>query len=224
MKNIITAAALLLVINVYAQKSTPVQFSLEGGIKRNIFHTVKTDIAAFNITSGYDPNLVTPNVKNTWSFFSSFSTSKKVSKHFAINNTIGLDMQQLSIESGFKRRVMATGVTSYSREYTSELLPRLKVGFGVDYNLSSRGRNQFAIGLNAGEMIRLSARGYSYSFVGAGVSYATRNVKLFATGSLTPYNVSLPNMQNYIGDMGADVIGTFEYRVYEVAAGVGIRL
>jgi hypothetical protein len=223
MKRIIALALLLGTMEANAQESK-IHFSVDGGVKRNVFRNVKKEIAAYNITGSYNESLVTPVVKNTYSFFSAMTAAKPVGKRFEVTSTLGLDMQQLNVESGFKRRVTTAGFTGYARENTSELLPRVKVAFGIDYRLASSDKHQLSIQLDAGEMIRLTSDGYSYSFAGAGINYKSRNIKLFVAGTLTPYNISLPNMDNYIGNMGADVIGSFQYRIYEMSAGVGFAL
>ncbi len=73
-------------------------------------------------------------------------------------------------------------------------------------------------------MIRLSGAGVSYSFVEANVSVQLKNILWFASGSLSPYNVTLPGFQNYFGNLGADIIGSYEYRIYDIALGLAVRL
>jgi len=223
MKITATLTGLFLAMSALAQNSS-VEFSLAAGIKRNIFQTTKSDIIAFNLTPGYDLSLITPVIRNTISFFTFLKTAKKVSNRFSIFNSIGLDMQQLSIESGFKMRAPTAGVTSFSRNNSSALLPRLKVNFGLDYLLTSGTKNKLAIGFDGGEMLNLSAEGYSYTFIGVNISFQTKNITLFASGSLTPYNISLPNMENYIGNLNATIFGSFEYRIYDLSFGTAIKL
>jgi hypothetical protein len=223
MKTFITALSLLISTTLFAQNKSSLEFSLGGGIKRNVFKLVSSRITAYNISPGYEERLVTPDVGNTFSFFTSLKTAKKINNHFALNTTIGLDMQQLSIESGFKKQNLG-GVTSFSQEKTSTLLPRLKLDFGIDYILNPQSNNRFSLGLNAGEMLHLSNKGYSYSFIGSTIGIATKNVSFFLNGSLSPYNVSLPDMQNYFGNLNADVIGASEYRIYDLSVGAMIKL
>ncbi|TDH28032.1 hypothetical protein EXU57_06095 [Segetibacter sp. 3557_3] len=222
----IKLAAFLVTISFAAgaQTSRPIEFSLAAGVKRNIFENVKKDIMAFNTTPNYDQSLITPLVKNSYSFFTSLKSSKQVNNRFAITNTAGLDMQQLNIESGFKRVAAVPGVVGYSKEYSSTLIPRLKIDFGVRYDLVQGRNTTLQVGLAGGQMIRLSEAGSSYSFVEANFSVQSKNIVWFASGSLSPYNVTLPGFQNYFGNLGADVIGAYEYRIYDIDLGIAIKL
>lgn len=178
----------------------------------------------YNPSTPYDVNLFKPIVHNTFSFFTDLRIAKKVNRHFRISNGIGLDMQQENIESGLKKIEGSSSFALYTRINTIELLPRLKMDLGVEYLFDLKSGNNIGVGITMGEMLKMSANGYNYSFVGGSFILSRKHCSFFVKGTLSPYNVIIPNMKNNFGNLNASVIGNVEYKIHELYLGVAVKI
>ncbi len=210
---------------VIGQKTNSLTFYVTGGIKRNIFKQVLKQVVASNISADYSESLISPKVGNTISFFSTLYALKPLNKKFSVSNTLGLDMQQLDITSGFKKQTSGSIITSYTSTSNTDLLARLKVDFGIHYNIISDVNQKLSFGLNTGEMVALSNRTSSYSFIGATLNLTGKQNAVFISGSLTPYKAKIKNLENYVGDINAgSIFAEYAYRIYEINVGFAFRL
>lgn len=222
LKNLFVLTFLAISSGIQAQRES-VSFFLSGGIKKNNFEKVYESYSIFSNGNTYDLNLLRPIIHNTVSFSSDLRITKKISRHFQISNGFGLDMQQLNIESGLKKDPTVGSIVSYSRIRTSELIPRLKLDLSTEYLFNIKNQNNIGIGIIMGEMLKVTYNGYNYSFVGLNINLNNKFRSFFVKGTLSPYNVVIPNMKNNYGNLNAIVVGDIEYRIYDLSLGYAIK-
>ena len=73
-------------------------------------------------------------------------------------------------------------------------------------------------------MINISRNGYSYSFVQPELCYTHGNLLVSARASFMPYNTTLSHIEEITRRDGRAVVERYEYRVAELALGIGIKL
>jgi hypothetical protein len=221
----IAAALVVSSASVFAQKTNQWQHFVSGGIKRNVFAMGRQEISAANPSPNYSISNIEPDVRSTMSFAVGLESYKKLNDRWLFTNTIGLDMQQLSVETGMQKYFTNGTATSYKTSEINELIPRVKLDVGIEYALIQKESNSFSFGLSAGQMLRLNKAGYSYSFVEGGLSLTNKNTKWFLSGSFSPYNVTIPGSENFFGDIDAESISAnAAYRIIDITLGVAVRL
>lgn len=220
-----SVALLAVSLSGFAQQSTPWSHYMWGGIKRNVFSMGREEISAVNPAPGYNLNWIKPDARTTTSFAFGIRSFKPMSKRWTFSNTIGLDMQQLSVVTGMKKYFTNGTSTSYKTYEIQELHPRLKLNAGFDFALVQKENTALSLGASAGQMLRFSKEGYSYSFVEGNLSFSKKQYKLFLSGSFSPYNVSIPGNEEFYGDIDAEnVSGSIAYRIVDITAGIAIKL
>ena len=109
-------AVLFISLSGLAQKNDLWSHFAWGGIKRNIFTESSRHVGAFLTSPGYNEKDILPNVRNTISFAFGVKSYKPMSKRWTFSNTLGIDMQQLSVETGMKKQFSSATISSYSRD------------------------------------------------------------------------------------------------------------
>jgi hypothetical protein len=208
------------------QKTDQFTISLSGGLKRTIFKNSRTQISVSNASPSFSYDLIIPEIRNTIAFFVIARGNKPIADKWSITNSAGLDMQQLNIVSGFRKNFDNTSVvTGYSQTYYNELLPRIKLDFGLNYQLFRIKTSAVSLGASAGEMIALSSSANTYSFGESNLKFTSKRIALFISGSIMPYNIQLKNFESLTGNLGAEFIyASYLFRIKEIAAGLSCQL
>ena len=161
-------------------------------------------------------------VDNTYAAFDDVKALRYLSKHLVASGSAGLDMQQLDIATTI--RTTTPPFRSSGGEHVVRLLTRVRVDAGLHYALGLGPASHLLAGLSLGQMINVSKNGYSYSFVQPELSYMHGNLLVSARASFMPYNTTLPDIEEITRRDNRPVVERYEYRVAELALGIGIKL
>ena len=161
-------------------------------------------------------------VDNTYAAFADVKAFRYLSKHLVASGSAGLDMQQLDIAT--TTRATTPPFRSGGGEHVVRLLTRVRVDAGLHYALGLGPASHLLAGLSLGQMINVSKNGYSYSFVQPELSYTHGNLLVSARASFMPYNTTLPDIEEITRRDNRPVVERYEYRVAELALGIGIKL
>lgn len=159
---------------------------------------------------------------NTYATFADVKAFRYLSKHLVASGSAGLDMQQLDI--GTTTRTITFPFRFGGGEHVVRLLTRVRADAGLHYALEQRPASHLLAGVSLGQMINVSKNGYSYSFVQPELCYTHGNLLVLARASFMPYNTTLPDIEEITRRDGRTVIQRNEYRVAELALGIGIKL
>ncbi|GGG30584.1 hypothetical protein [Hymenobacter glacieicola] len=172
--------------------------------------------------SGTEESL--PQVRDTYSGFADVKAFKPLSNRVVLSGTVGVDMQLLNFKTGYTESFPAPGITSYSREHISRLLTRARLDWGIHYQFNLGESGHLMPGVSFGQMINLSKKGYSYSFIQPGLYYTTDRLLLSFTASDTPYNVLIPEASKFESTYrGRAISSESEFRVRELQLSVGAK-
>lgn len=207
-------ASLVLARPAAAQESPKWQFYFEAGPKVSAFRTMSY--------SGTDN--ARPELRNTFSGFADVKAFKPLSNRVVLSGTVGIDMQLLNFRTGYKESFPASGITSYSREHVSRLLTRARVDWGVHYQFNVGESGHLMPGVSVGQMINLSQKGYSYTFIQPGIYFTNDRLLLSLTASDTPYNVLIPDASQFASTYrGNPISSESEFRVRELQFSIGAK-
>ncbi|RSK35304.1 hypothetical protein [Hymenobacter metallilatus] len=211
---VLLASALGLAQSAAAQQTNKWQFYFEAGPK----------ISQFRSTSYSGYSETQPELRDTFSGFADVKAFKPLANRLLMSGTVGLDMQLLNFKTGYTESYPATGITFYSQEHISRLLTRARVDWGLHYHIRLGENGHLMPGISVGQMINLSQKGYSYTFVQPGLYFTNNRLLLSLTASDTPYNVQIPEASRIVSTYrGNPVVSQSEFRVRELQLSVGTQ-
>ncbi|MFC6225481.1 hypothetical protein ACFP2F_19700 [Hymenobacter artigasi] len=198
------------------------QFFAEAGPKTSLFRNTVQSTNALT-PGGYPSDYYRSfQVDNTYAAFADVKAFRYWSKHLAASGSMGLDLQQLDITT--TTTLTGAPFRTSQGEHVVRLLTRVRIDAGLHAALGLGTAGQLLPGISIGQMVNVSKNGYSYSYVQPELCYLHGNLLVSVRASFAPYNTTLPDVEAISRRDDRAVVERTEYRVTDLAVGIGVRL
>ncbi len=204
---------------------SPWRLYVEAGPKVSIFeNTYRSSTylvpTIFNPTTTYYRNF---EVRNTIEAFAGVKALRQLGRHWQFAGGLGLDMQQLDFTTSWRLGNEPASSSAFEREHVVRLLTRVRVEAGANFAINL-GDSQLLPGLGLGQQLNISRNGFGYSFGQASLSFAHGPLLVSFSSTFTPYNLTIPDVDDIARRDERPTVERNEYRITELRLGVGVKI
>ncbi len=203
---------------------SPWRVYVEAGPQASFFENTYRG-TAYLVPAVYNPTTYYRNfeVSNTIAAFVGAKALRQLGKHWQFAGGLGLDMQQLDFTTTWRLPNDPTSNSTIEREHVVRLLTRVRVEGGANF-VVNLGDSQLLPGVALGQQLNISRNGFGYSFGQASLAFAHGPLLVSFSTALTPYNLTIPDVDDIARRDERPTVERNEYRITELRLGVGVKI